>query len=591
MVEEEQGLLHPALGRRDWLPLVLFSVLAVGLFAGSWADPGRVLVGVPADNVLTVWNLAWAAHALAGGHSLFYSHLVGAPGGVNLLSTTAVTLAGVVLSPVTWLVGPVVAYDLLATGALALSGWSAYLCLRRYARGRLGPLLGGLVYGFSPALLAQSYGHEQITTAFLVPVVVILVDEAVVRRRGRPAWVGVGLGAVLVAQLLLSSEVLATEVMMGVILVVVLALFYPREVRGRLRRAAVVGGIAAGVFVVLGGWPVYLEVAGAGHTVGGAIRGLDTYVTDLANLVLPTGVQALGPAGVSTRFAAGLVESNGYLGIPLLVLVGWGGWRCRRVPAVRVAGLVGLIFLVLSLGPHLEVGGRVTGVPLPWAVLRHLPVLSDVLASRLAVYTMLAAAVILAVWLGEVGSGWPRLARQRAGPPGGLPRGGVRREGVGACVVLVLVGVTLFPALPFPSYRPPVPAFFASAGASAAIPSGSVAVLLPFDTSSSLLWQALAGMRFSMPENHFGTGPQPPSVLGPLAAALLDAQTTGALPSPSSLPGLRAGLARSCATSVVAGPMPRRSAVVSLVSEVVGHAPRSVGGVDLWTVPDGCARG
>lgn len=583
----------------DLLALPLFSVLALALFGGSWVDPSKALVGVPADNVLTVWSLAWAAHALAGGHSLFHSYLVGAPAGVNLLSTTAVTLAGIVLSPVTWLLGPVVAYDALASGALALSGWCAYLCLRRYARGRVGPLAGALVYGFSPALVAQSYGHVQITTAFLVPLVVILVDEAVVRRRCPEIAVGAGLGLVLVAQFLLSSEVLATEVMMGLVLVAVLAATYPRDVSARLPGALVVGGAALFVFAVLAGWPVYLEVAGTGHTVGGAVRGVGKYVDDLANLVLPTGVQALGPAGLARHFKAGLVESNGYLGIPLLVALGWAVWRCRRIAAVRVAAVVGLVALIFSLGPQLEVGGHVTGFPLPWALLGRLPVLRDVLPSRLAVYTDLAAAAILAIWVGEVdgaararahgsrrplGSGRPLGSRR---PPAGV----LRYEAAGALVVLVLIGVTLFPALPFPSYKPPVPAFFASARSSAAIPTGTVAVVLPLGTSSSLLWQALAGMRFSMPENQFGTGPRPPSPLGQFATALLAAQATGALPGGSAIPGLRTGLARSCATSVAAGPMPHEAAVVSLVSQVVGHGARSVGGVYLWHLPYGCARG
>ncbi|MGH9071247.1 MAG: hypothetical protein ACRDX8_08830, partial [Acidimicrobiales bacterium] len=389
-----------AWGLADIASLALYVVLAVALFAGAWSDPSSVLVGVPADNVLTVWNLAWVAHALAGGHSLLYSYAVGYPGGVNLLSTTAVTLAGVVLSPLTLLAGPVVAYNVLATGALALSGWCAYLCLRRYASGRVGPLIGGLIYGFSPALVAQSYGHVQITVAFIVPLLVILIDEAVVRRSGgwwrSSAVVGAGIGLLLVAQLLLSAEVLATEVMMGLVLLVVLGVLHPRQVRDCAGRAAAVGATAFGVFAVVGGWPLYVELAGKGHTTGGAIRGLDTYVTDLANLIAPTAVQAIGPAGVAQHFPGGLVESNGYLGIPLILVVGWALWRCRRVPAVPVAGLVGLVALVLSLGPRLVVGGHVTGAPLPWALLDRLPVLRDVLPSRLAVYVDLAAALILA---------------------------------------------------------------------------------------------------------------------------------------------------------------------------------------------------
>jgi hypothetical protein len=577
----------------DVAALLAFSVLAVALFSGAWTDPSRKLVGPAGDNILTVWTLGWVAHALAGGHNLFYSHLVGAPGGVNLLSSTPLTLGGIVLSPLTLLAGPVVSYNVAATAALALSAWVAYLCLRRYARGRIGPLIGGLVFGFSPALIAQSYGHLQVTTAFLVPLLVILIDEALVRDRYPAALVGGAMGLTLTAQLLLSAEALATEVLMGAILVVVLAVGHPRMVRARLRRGSVVAGIALAVLVIVGAYPIYFELAGPGHTVGGAIRGLDAYVNDLSNLVLPTSVQALGPVGVAAHFAAGTVESNGYLGIPLLVVVGWTLWRYRRVAAVPVAGVMGIVALVLSLGPDLEIAGQSTGIPLPWAIFDHLPVLRDALPARLALYTDLAAALIAAVGLGEVEAAVrASLAPSPVVLPGRLSRPRARRLAVVGCTAVVGVVVTLFPAIPFPSSRPTVPAFFASPASSAAIPTGSVAVLLPLDTSSSLLWQARAGLRFSMPENHFGTGPVPPSPLGPLATALLSAQATGTIPPPKAEGQMRVRLVKTCVASVVAGPMVHEAAVVTLVTAVIGQPGRQVGGVYLWSIPLGrdCAH-
>ncbi|MGH9074469.1 MAG: hypothetical protein ACRDZQ_10185, partial [Acidimicrobiales bacterium] len=103
------------------------------------------------------------------------------------------------------------------------------------------------------------------------------------------------------------------------------------------------------------------------------------------------------------------------------------------------------------------------------------------------------------------------------------------------------------------------------------------------DSSSALLWQAQSGMRFSMPENHFGTGPRPVPTLGPLATALSGAEATGRLPPSPEDPVLRTWLRKACVASVVAGPMAHEAAVVALVSRVVGHGPRRAGGVELWT--------
>ncbi len=51
--------------------------------------------------------MAWPAWAIAHGANVFFAGVVNTPHGANLLSNTSGTLVGVVLSPVTWLWGPV----------------------------------------------------------------------------------------------------------------------------------------------------------------------------------------------------------------------------------------------------------------------------------------------------------------------------------------------------------------------------------------------------------------------------------------------------------------------------------------------------
>ena len=61
------------------------------------------------DPAQQVWFTAWPAWAIAHLHSPFFSGAVNVPHGANLLSNTSGTLVGVVLAPVTWLAGPVLA--------------------------------------------------------------------------------------------------------------------------------------------------------------------------------------------------------------------------------------------------------------------------------------------------------------------------------------------------------------------------------------------------------------------------------------------------------------------------------------------------
>src|SRR5205823_1746401 len=93
--------------------------------------PGRLLAGLPQDGSVLVWSLGWWAHAVPRGQLLPYSHAVFAPGGTNLAWTTSIPLPGVLLSPVTWLFGPVAAFNVFAVAALATSAWAVYLLVDR----------------------------------------------------------------------------------------------------------------------------------------------------------------------------------------------------------------------------------------------------------------------------------------------------------------------------------------------------------------------------------------------------------------------------------------------------------------------------
>ena len=78
-----------------------------------------------------------------------------------------------------------------------------------------------------------------------------------------------------------------------------------------------------------------------------------------------------------------------YLGIPLLVAIGVIVVVLRRRGIVQLAGALTLVSLILSLGSTLYVGGHDTHLPLPFAVLVHLPLTQGFLASRFSLYTIL----------------------------------------------------------------------------------------------------------------------------------------------------------------------------------------------------------
>ncbi len=218
-----------------WSPasatLLVFLALAVWHFRLTWAAPRAATIGKIGDPWLFVWFLKWDQLALTHAHNPLFSQYLNVPAGVNLMWNTSVILPGALLAGVTARVGPTFTYNLLVTLALPLSGWAAYLVFRRYVTSQLAAGAGGLLYGFSPYMLAHSLGHLHLILAVTPPLMLALLDEVLVRQRATPWLLGAVLGAVAAAQLLTAEELLASELLVGAAALGLLMLLHPRRIR------------------------------------------------------------------------------------------------------------------------------------------------------------------------------------------------------------------------------------------------------------------------------------------------------------------------------------------------------------------------
>ncbi len=214
-------------------------------------------------------------------------------------------------------------------------------------------------------------------------------------------------------------------------------------------------------------------------------------------------------ASIGNRLPVGSTLENGfYLGFPLLILLGYLVIRCRRVPLVATAAVVGVVAFILGLGPRLTVDGKAVGIPLPFAIFRHLPIVQNLEAARFSLYVQLAAAIIFALGLDQVRAhGWlPARARAAAGQPapGGASGTGTawqprpwERPAVAAVVGLAVLA-PLLPNLPLPTANMNTPGYFTGKQV-AELPAGALALTLPFDKAPQndpMMWQVASGMRF-----------------------------------------------------------------------------------------------
>ncbi|HVC39266.1 MAG TPA: hypothetical protein VNH20_04740 [Candidatus Dormibacteraeota bacterium] len=548
------------------------------LFHLLWAG-GSGIAGFPPDNQQHVWELGWWAFALTHGINPFFTTYLTPPGHpINLMWNNTTPLVGVLALPLTLLAGPVTSFNVSLILAVWLTATSAFLCLRDLTGNALGAWAGGLLFGFSPFMISNaSSGRIPWSSLYLLPIFLWLFWRLLGTRQGTPWRLGVGLGATVAAQLLLSEELLTTTALVVVLMSILLALSHRDQVQATIRFAGPALLLAAGIALLLCAYPLYMQFAGPGHSVHGTVIPVQNYVAGLLGPLVPTHYQLLNLGSLfgglqRLEVADGITAA--YVGVPLLLVIGYFALRHHRDPLTWWALVLVLVAFVVSLGSQLHVVGSSTGIPMPWDLLHRLPLLSLVAPGRVVVFAYLGIAVVIARW--------GTLARFR------------RHLGVNALVAGAVLA-TLAPSGALPTTQLVIPQLWRAS--SATRPAlGAVVALVPPPIGSadgqdnSMVWQAEAGFRFRIPWGNIiqasGQGSVQLTVNSALGGALIALEEGGrAGASTQALIQMRDELRAWQVTAVVVGPTTGRSQIVHLLEEVLGSAPRQVGGTQLWTLP------
>jgi hypothetical protein len=440
------------------------------------------------DFQIMTWSLEWWPWSIAHGADPLRTPLLWAPAGFPTLWMTTVPAAALAALPVTVLVGPLFAYNLLMFVAVALAGGCAFLLCRELTGQTAPAVVGGLMFGLSPYMVGHTLSqHLNLTLAWPIP----LLAWAILRCfRGR--WGSSRSFVLVVAGLLVVQLGSSLELFVDLTLVITLAFAIGLAGAGDKRREVVrVGALVAAAFAVclpLVGVVAYFALAGP-H---GALRHPPAdYSLDLTNVVVPTPLSLFGAGhavrSLSRDYVGNIGEQDGYLGIPVLV-VGALALRARWREGAWFAACLAIVVFALSLGPFVTVRGR-PYFTLPFATAR-VPLLANLLPARLSLFTMLLAACLCALWLSLGGRTWPRVAVATLLLVSLLPNFALRGRVAGAWVTS---DVTRFSTV-----RPPV-GFVDSSGWTRYVRRDETVLVLPTgDRTASMYWQVESGMRFRL---------------------------------------------------------------------------------------------
>ena len=393
-------------GRRRRLLVVAGIYLLI-----SWIIWSKLWVGHPTttttcgcgDTPLVTWFIAWPAYAVAHGLDPFYSKALFYPNGVNLLANASSLAFGVVLAPITWLFGPIAALNVALTLSPALSALAMFVLLRRWVSWSPAAFAGGLLYGFSPLALYQlTNAHLMIGMAAVPPLVVLCLDELLIRQRRSPVKTGVILGLLVTLQFFIGTEVLlmmAVTGLAGLVVVVGYAGWQHPDALKRNARYASVGLCAALVTAaILLAYPAWFALDGPSHFTGAIWQAfnLQSGGNTLSRLLVPESASSVrrGLGILPTALAPsaggypGLILSDQYFGfgIAAVLLGGLVAWRRDR--RLWFFGAVALGSVLLSLGAP-------KGSLLPWQLFSHLPLFEDVSPSRFVLIAYLAVSVMV----------------------------------------------------------------------------------------------------------------------------------------------------------------------------------------------------
>ncbi len=536
------------------------------------------------DQVLFEWLLGFQAHSVTHLTNPWWTTLLNYPIGANLAVNTSMVLVGTVMTPVTLLLGPSVAFLVVLTLNLALSPLAWYWVLSRHVtRSRLAAGVGAMFCGFAPGIVSHANSHLNFTGQFLIP---FIVWRTIALARSRRPWRdGMLLGLLVVAEFAIGAELTFFIAMACAIFALGWAVQHRAQAR-ELAPTFLRGVTAAGmVSVVLLAYPLYLMFLGPQRYHG---IGFDQRVHSedlLAYGAFPWGSLA-GRAGLWTKLAPNFTEETSFFGPVLVLLILAIGWVLRRQSWVRALVATGVLFGLLSLGPYLRWHGHSTGVAMPFWLLWKLPVFDTALPARFALIVIPVVGTLLALGL------------DRALTEPLLPR--VRRAWVAVLVVALL---PLVPTPVLAGDRAPVPVFFSSGDYRDYVSRGGTLVAIPptLDTlPDGQRWQAAAHFDFAIPQGFFlGPGPDGRSQVGPdlrpTAKILNDAALLGRdqAITDADRAQARVDLAYWHAQVIVLGDggaaarwTPRHDLLLQLATQLFGQ-PQRVDDVWLWRVDAG----
>lgn len=343
--------------RRDGIVIALLALASIVMtYPLALQLDGQWFAFRDVDTYVKIWDNWWLRNHAFSDPSLLFTELQFYPNGLDLTFHSISWTVAFLSWPLAVITDAITAYNLTILIAIFTTAYAAYLLVMRFVRHRAAAWLAGAVYSFAPYHLAHSGGHPDLTHLAPIPIAVLLLFTAVTETSVLAA-----LGAALMVGL---AAFTSLYIMVFTLLTIGPILLFLLLDKGKWRRREVWSVVAvfiitSAVFLTIRLAPIFRDT----NELTGAIELKYTAnedQTDLLSYVLPSRLNPLYAPyteEIASQFTYMSYHWPAYLGlVSVVLLIGALTWKGRR-RIVLLWFAVGLMFVVLSLGPALRLNG------------------------------------------------------------------------------------------------------------------------------------------------------------------------------------------------------------------------------------------
>ena len=161
-----------------YLYIIYFIVTTLSsymMFFRHSLSTSRYIFGLGQDPMQYVWFIRWWPYALSHLINPFITTIQWAPKGYNLALTTSVPLLSFLLWPITYVWGPLTAFNIITILAPSLTATITMMLFHGITNKYFPSVVGGWIFGFSPYELGQLQGHLHLNFIFFIPLSLLIV--------------------------------------------------------------------------------------------------------------------------------------------------------------------------------------------------------------------------------------------------------------------------------------------------------------------------------------------------------------------------------------------------------------------------------